>query len=61
MLPTIFRLIELIQIPRIGPQHQAGSDALLTALVYFKIKQVFFDGEIDDSIFMGCLFGLNNI
>ena len=43
---------------RIGPQHQAGSDALLTCLTFFKMKQVFFNDEIDDELYMGHLYGL---
>jgi CCR4-NOT transcription complex subunit 7/8 len=60
MLLTIYRCLFVNQIPRIGPQHQAGSDSLLTALAFFKMKQVFFDGVIDDDLYMGCLFGLSN-
>ncbi|KAJ3318777.1 CCR4-NOT transcription complex subunit 7 [Boothiomyces sp. JEL0866] len=49
-----------LQIPRIGPQHQAGSDSLLTALTFFKMKQVFFEDYIDDDLYCGYLFGLAN-
>ena len=44
---------------RIGPQHQAGSDSLLTAKIFFKMRQLFFDGEIDDDKFKGFLYGLS--
>lgn len=47
-----------LQIPRIGPQHQAGSDSLLTALTFFKMRQVFFEDDIDDNLYLGHLFGL---
>lgn len=30
----------LSQVDRIGPQHQAGSDSLLTGLTFFRMKQV---------------------
>ncbi|KAJ3306109.1 CCR4-NOT transcription complex subunit 7 [Kappamyces sp. JEL0829] len=48
-----------LQIPRIGPQHQAGSDSLLTALTFFKMRQVFFEDKIDDDLYLGQLFGLS--
>jgi CCR4-NOT transcription complex subunit 7/8 len=47
-------------VQRIGPQHQAGSDCLLTAQVFFKMLDTFFEGKIDDAAFMGCLYGLGN-
>ncbi len=49
-----------LQIPRIGPQHQAGSDSLLTALTFYKMKKVFFNNYIDDSVYLGQLYGLSN-
>ena len=47
-----------LQVKRIGPQHQAGSDSLLTAMTFFKLRQVFFDDQIDDGKFLGHLYGL---
>ena len=38
-----------MQIERIGPQHQAGSDSLLTAATFFKMRKTFFDDSIDDA------------
>lgn len=32
---------EQLDIRRIGPQHQAGSDALLTGMAFFKMREVF--------------------
>ncbi|KAI8852705.1 ribonuclease H-like domain-containing protein [Chytridium lagenaria] len=37
-----------LQISRIGPQHQAGSDSLLTCKTFFKMRQTFFDDKIED-------------
>ncbi|CAH1764106.1 191_t:CDS:2, partial [Entrophospora sp. SA101] len=37
-----------LQVERIGPQHQAGSDSLLTAATFFKMRQTFFNDKIDD-------------
>lgn len=52
------KVAEELQIERIGPQHQAGSDSLLTAATFFRMRQVFFETEIDDDKYMGVLFGL---
>lgn len=35
------------QVARIGPQHQAGSDSLLTAATFFKMRDKFFESSID--------------
>merc|ERR1712226_844407 len=47
-----------LEVPRIGPQHQAGSDSLLTGQTFFKMKEMFFEDDIDDSKYCGHLFGL---
>lgn len=49
-----------LQVSRIGQQHQAGSDSLLTALIFFKLRDRFFDGAIDDSKYLGCVYGFSN-
>jgi hypothetical protein len=51
-------LAETLQIERIGPMHQAGSDSLLTALTFFGLIKKFFGGVCDDSRFKGELYGL---
>ena len=35
------RLAEALQVERIGPVHQAGSDSLLTGAVFFKVQNLF--------------------
>ncbi len=47
-----------LEVPRIGPQHQAGSDSLLTGQTFFKMKEMFFENDIDDSKYCGHLYGL---
>lgn len=49
-----------LQVSRIGQQHQAGSDSLLTASTFFKLRDRFFDGSIDDEKHLGCLYGFAN-
>ncbi|KAK9764448.1 CCR4-NOT core DEDD RNase subunit [Basidiobolus ranarum] len=49
-----------LQVPRIGPQHQAGSDSLLTCTTFFKMRQIFFDDYIEDEKFLGHLYGLGS-
>ncbi|XP_014355608.2 CCR4-NOT transcription complex subunit 7 [Papilio machaon] len=45
-----------LELRRVGPQHQAGSDSLLTGMAFFKIKEIFFDGNIEST--SGHLYGL---
>lgn len=51
--------LRALQVPRIGPQHQAGSDSLLTAATFFKMRGKFFEDAIDSKM-MGVLYGLNS-
>ncbi|KAJ1971976.1 CCR4-NOT core DEDD RNase subunit [Dimargaris xerosporica] len=41
-----------LNVPRIGPQHQAGSDSLLTSATFFKMRKMFFDDSIDDDKYL---------
>jgi len=39
------KLAETLEVERIGPQHQAGSDSLLTAATFLKLAATFFNGN----------------
>ena len=43
---------------RIGTSQQAGSDSLLTASTFFKLREIYFDDHIDDAEYSGKLYGL---
>lgn len=49
---------EQLEIERIGPQHQAGSDSLLTGAAFFRMREMFFEDNIDDAKYCGHLYGL---
>ena len=51
---------DTLQVERIGPMHQAGSDSLLTAQTFFALIEKHFGGTCDDSKFRGELFGLGS-
>jgi CCR4-NOT transcription complex subunit 7/8 len=42
-------LADSLNIERIGPMHQAGSDSLLTAQTYFGLVNKHFGGVCDDT------------
>jgi len=47
-----------LEVKRIGPQHQAGSDSLLTGRAFFAMVNTYFEDELDDRKYLGHLFGL---
>ncbi|KAJ2789519.1 CCR4-NOT core DEDD RNase subunit [Coemansia guatemalensis] len=49
-----------LEVPRIGPQHQAGSDSLLTAMTFFKLREKYFENCLDEPKYLGHLFGLGS-
>ena len=52
-------LADSLEVVRVGPEHQAGSDSLLTAQTYFAIMQKHFSDQGPDK-FRGELYGLGN-
>eukprot|EP01116_Phalansterium_solitarium_P009951 TRINITY_DN242_c3_g1_i2.p1 TRINITY_DN242_c3_g1~~TRINITY_DN242_c3_g1_i2.p1 ORF type:complete len:235 (+),score=75.13 TRINITY_DN242_c3_g1_i2:643-1347(+) len=52
-------LAEDLKVERYGPKHQAGSDSMLTLFTFFKMKAEFFNNAIDDTKFLGVLYGLS--
>lgn len=46
-------------VKRLGIAHQAGSDSLVTGEIYWKMRQLVFNGTIDDSKYSGQVWGLN--
>lgn len=54
------KLAEMLEVQRIGPQHQAGSDSLLTSFTFIKLATKFFSGVDGASKHMGILYGLGS-
>ena len=52
------KLAEDLEVERIGPEHNAGSDSLLTQATFFKMRQLFFENELDDNKCLNCIHGL---
>lgn len=52
------RLAETLDVERIGPQHQAGSDSLLTSATFLRLARTFFDGVAGVRAHCGVLYGL---
>ncbi|CAD5112540.1 DgyrCDS1750 [Dimorphilus gyrociliatus] len=51
-------IADQLEIIRIGQQHQAGSDSLVTGQVFFKMRELFFENLIDEEKYLNHLYGL---
>jgi CCR4-NOT transcription complex subunit 7/8 len=51
------KIAETLDVQRIGPQHQAGSDSLLTSAAFLKLAKRYFSGVEGASQHMGVLYG----
>lgn len=49
-----------LDVERVGPQHQAGSDALVTLKTFTALMKRFFNGDLVNKNFENKLYGLNN-
>eukprot|EP00344_Euplotes_crassus_P003653 CAMPEP_0197004632 /NCGR_PEP_ID=MMETSP1380-20130617/24307_1 /TAXON_ID=5936 /ORGANISM="Euplotes crassus, Strain CT5" /LENGTH=408 /DNA_ID=CAMNT_0042423491 /DNA_START=17 /DNA_END=1243 /DNA_ORIENTATION=+ len=49
---------ELLNLERIGMQHQAGSDSWLTGLVFFELCKTYLNGKDIDKEFNNVIYGL---
>jgi CCR4-NOT transcription complex subunit 7/8 len=54
------KLAETLEVARIGPQHQAGSDSLLTSATFLRLAATFFQGVGGMEAHCGVLYGLGS-
>ena len=50
-----------LNVKRLGNQHQAGSDSLVTGKIFWEMRRLVFGGQIDDDKYLGQIWGLNGI
>lgn len=52
------QVAEQLSLERKGPQHQAGSDSLLTGETFFKLREIYFEDNIEENRYSGFIYGL---
>jgi len=57
---SLQNVANILEISRVGKQHCAGSDALLTLKVFFAMRKKYFGNKIDDERFNRILYGLGD-
>ena len=55
------RIASELGVDRVGPVHQAGSDSLVTALVFFQLRERLLADTLRDARAIGRLFGLSDV
>ncbi|XP_026190289.1 CCR4-NOT transcription complex subunit 7 [Cyclospora cayetanensis] len=55
---SLQKVSEQLNVQRVGPQHQAGSDSLVTCRTFFNLVDSYFNGKIDEAKFSGVIYGL---
>ncbi|KAJ8487684.1 hypothetical protein ONZ45_g14237 [Pleurotus djamor] len=53
-------LADELGVTRVGTSHQAGSDSLLAASAFFKMRELYFSENIDDALYSGQLYGFGS-
>eukprot|EP00382_Lankesteria_abbotti_P003465 CAMPEP_0113844820 /NCGR_PEP_ID=MMETSP0372-20130328/433_1 /TAXON_ID=340204 /ORGANISM="Lankesteria abbotti" /LENGTH=365 /DNA_ID=CAMNT_0000813833 /DNA_START=25 /DNA_END=1122 /DNA_ORIENTATION=+ /assembly_acc=CAM_ASM_000359 len=56
---SLAKVAEYFQLERIGSQHQAGSDSLLTCHAFFTLLRRCFNNKLNDTVFAGVIYGLS--
>ena len=54
-------IAEELGVKRVGIAHQAGSDSLMTGEIFFKIRRMIFNNNIDAEMYAGQIWGLNGV
>eukprot|EP01067_Filipodium_phascolosomae_P003927 Filipodium_phascolosomae@DN2699_c0_g1_i5.p1 len=55
---SLQKLADYLEVRRVGQCHQAGSDSLVTCRTFFRLMQICFDNQLDDSKYSGIIYGL---